>query len=97
MPWPPRSPIFNPLDFFFSGYVKEHIYIPPLPRTVNELKECIFKIIASVNSIMLRRTWQEFQYRVYVCHVTWGANMEYLQLLILNLQDLEYKLGMCSC
>lgn len=38
IPRPPSSPDLNPLDF--CGYVKERVYIPPLPR-VNELKERI--------------------------------------------------------
>jgi hypothetical protein len=41
IPWPARQPDPNPLDFFFWGYVKEHVYIPPLPKTVNKLHHCI--------------------------------------------------------
>jgi hypothetical protein len=57
IPWPPRSPDLNPLEFF-QGYVKEHIYILPLPRTVSEMKECISETIAPVNADMLSITWQ---------------------------------------
>lgn len=38
-PWPTRSPDFNPLEYFFWGYVKDHVYILPLSTTVNKLKE----------------------------------------------------------
>jgi hypothetical protein len=65
IPWPSRSPPYlNPLDFFFWEYVKEHVYILPLLRTVNELKELTSKTIASVNGNMLHGTWQEFEYRL---------------------------------
>jgi hypothetical protein len=73
VPWSPRSPNFNPLDLFFWGYVKEQVYIPPLLRTDNELKGRISETIASVNGDILRRIWQEFEYRLDVCRVTRGA------------------------
>jgi hypothetical protein len=45
IPWPPKSPDLKPLEFFLWGYVKEHGYFPPLPRTVRELNERIFETI----------------------------------------------------
>ena len=29
---PPRSPDATPCDFFLWGYVKDQVYVPPLPR-----------------------------------------------------------------
>jgi len=29
--WPPRSPDATPCDFFLWGYVKDQVYVPPLP------------------------------------------------------------------
>jgi hypothetical protein len=29
--WPPRSPDLTPLDFYFWGYIKDKVYVPPLP------------------------------------------------------------------
>ena len=31
--WPTRSPDFTPCDFFLWGYVKDLVYVPPLPQT----------------------------------------------------------------
>ena len=31
MRWPPRSPDLNLWDFFFWGYVKDTVFVPPLP------------------------------------------------------------------
>jgi len=35
---PPRSPDMKPCDFFLCGYVKERVYVPPLPTDLEELK-----------------------------------------------------------
>ncbi|KAJ4441386.1 hypothetical protein ANN_11241 [Periplaneta americana] len=37
--WPLRSPDLTPCDFFLWGYVKEAVYIPPLPTTLADLTE----------------------------------------------------------
>jgi hypothetical protein len=37
--WPPRSPDFTTCDFFFWGYVKDAVYVSPLPTTLDELKK----------------------------------------------------------
>ena len=35
---PPRSPDENPCDFFLWGYVKDQVYVRPLPASIPELK-----------------------------------------------------------
>jgi hypothetical protein len=35
--WLPCSPGLKPLDFFFWGYIKDAVYVPPLPPTLAEL------------------------------------------------------------
>ena len=35
--WPPRSPDMIPCDFCLWEYVKERVYIPPLPADLDEL------------------------------------------------------------
>ena len=36
--WPPRSPDATPCDFFLWDYVKDQVYVPPLPASIPELK-----------------------------------------------------------
>ena len=36
--WPPRSPDATPCDFFLWRYVKDQVYVPPLPASIPELK-----------------------------------------------------------
>jgi hypothetical protein len=35
--WPPRSPDLTRLEFFFCGYIKDAVYVPPLATTLPEL------------------------------------------------------------
>jgi hypothetical protein len=35
--WPPRPPDLTPCDFFLWGYVKDSVFVPPLPRDLPEL------------------------------------------------------------
>ena len=35
----PRSPDITPCDFFLWGFVKEAVYVPSLPTTLNDLKK----------------------------------------------------------
>ena len=32
--WPPRSPDLNPCDFFFCRFVKDTVFVPPLPSNL---------------------------------------------------------------
>jgi hypothetical protein len=44
----PRSPVFTPCDFFLWGYVKEHVFVPPLPLDIDELK---LRITAALETV----------------------------------------------
>ena len=37
LPWPPHSPDLTPCDFFLWGFVKDSVYVPPLPMSLKEL------------------------------------------------------------
>ena len=39
--WPPRSPDLTPLDFFLWGFVKDRVFVPPLPANAVELRNNI--------------------------------------------------------
>jgi hypothetical protein len=38
MEWPQRSPNLTRMDFFLLGFVKDNVYVPPLPTTLHDLK-----------------------------------------------------------
>lgn len=77
-PWPPRSPDLSPCDFYLWGYLKDRVYIPPLPRTLVELRERINTAVMTIDEMMLQNVWSELDYRLDVCRVTQGAHIEHL-------------------
>jgi len=61
---------------FFGGFVKDSVYVPPLPMSLNELRDRITHALQTVTADMLHRGWDEFDYRVDVCRVTQSAHTE---------------------
>ncbi|PSN43644.1 hypothetical protein C0J52_16671 [Blattella germanica] len=76
--WPPRSPDLTPCDFFLWGFVKDKVYVPPLPQNLEELKNRIHTAIRSVTMDMLIRVWQEFEYRCDIVRVAGAGHIEHL-------------------
>jgi hypothetical protein len=52
--WPPHSPDATPCDFFLWGYVKDQVYVPPLPASIPELKVRIRTAIGTITADMLQ-------------------------------------------
>ena len=74
----PRSPDATPCDFFLWGYVKDQVYVPPLPASIPELKVRIRTAIETITADMLQTVWNELNYHVDVCRITKGAHIEHL-------------------
>jgi hypothetical protein len=74
--WPPRSPDLTPLDFFLWGFVKDRVFVPPLPANVVELRTRITAAVADVTPEMLRSVRQETDYGWDVCRITSGSHIE---------------------
>jgi hypothetical protein len=51
--WPLRSPDLTPCDFFLWWYVKDVVYVPPLPNDLQELRQRIIAAVATINRDML--------------------------------------------
>jgi hypothetical protein len=51
--WPPRSQDLVSCDFFLWGYIKDRVFVSPLPVNVNDLKQCITTTAVSVDKDML--------------------------------------------
>jgi len=80
LPWPPCSPDLTPCNFFLWGFVKDSVYIPPLPRPLNKLRDQIMHALQTITADKLHRVWDEFDYRGDVCRVIPGAHIEGLWL-----------------
>ena len=72
--WPPRSPDLTPWDFFFWGFVKDAVFVPPLPAFRNRITAAV----ALVDRDMLTRVWNEMDCRTDVCRITKGGHIEHL-------------------
>lgn len=75
IPWPARSPDVMPLDFFFWGCAKDRVFNTPV-RDVDELKQKITDVVASVNLNMLANTWCELHRRLEFLQDNNGRHVE---------------------
>jgi len=64
--------------FILWSYVKDRVYVPPLPASIPELKVRIRTAIETITADMLQTVWKELDYRVDVCRITKGAHIEHL-------------------
>jgi len=71
-------PDATPCDFFLWCYVKDQVYVPPLPASILELKVQIITANETITADMLQTVWNELYYRVDVCRITKGAHIEHL-------------------
>ena len=58
--------------------VEDRVLVPPLPVSLNELKQRITTAVASVDEDMLRSVWTELDYRIDICRGTKGSHIEHL-------------------
>ena len=63
-------------DSFLWGFVKDRVFVPPLPANVVELRTRITAAVTKVTPEMLRSVWQETDYRWDVCRITNGSHIE---------------------
>ncbi|GFG30801.1 hypothetical protein Cfor_04298, partial [Coptotermes formosanus] len=76
--WPPRSPDLTPLGFSLWGYVKDKVFVPPLPASLEELQARITEAAATINADMIHWISDEVAYRSEVYRVTRGNHIEHL-------------------
>ncbi|PSN38403.1 hypothetical protein C0J52_21588, partial [Blattella germanica] len=82
--WPPRSPDLTPCEFFLWGFVKDRVFLPPLPLNLDDFKQRIRQAVASVDADMLQSVWNELDYRMDVCRVTGGAILNICEFTVLT-------------
>jgi hypothetical protein len=52
-----------PWHIFLWGYVKDKVFVPPVPRNLPELRRRIIAAISQIDRDMLQRVWAEMDYR----------------------------------
>lgn len=75
--WPPRSPDLTPLDFFFWGFIKEHVYQVPIENQADILSR-IQEAIALIDRPMLQRVRNSLLNRANLCIRVNGGLFEHL-------------------
>jgi hypothetical protein len=68
----------TPYDFFRWGYVKEQVFVPPLPLDIDELKLKITTGMETIDRNVLERVWDGVDYRLDISRATNGAHIEHL-------------------
>ena len=76
--WPPRSPDLTPYDFSLWEFVKDTVFVPPLPANLQDLRDRITAAVALVERDMLTRVWNEMDCRIDVCRITKGGHIEHV-------------------
>ncbi|GBN23727.1 Mitochondrial ribonuclease P catalytic subunit [Araneus ventricosus] len=84
-----RSPDLTPCDFFLWCFVKDKVFVPPLPQDLQELKQRIANVLNALTGDLLSRVWQELDYRVGICRVTGG----YTSNISRNLDNCSFKIS----
>jgi hypothetical protein len=57
--------------FLSLGFVKDNVYVPPLPVPIQKLRDGITHALQGITADRLHQVWDEFDYRV-----TQGAYIE---------------------
>lgn len=69
-----------PCDLYLWGFIKEHVYEPPLPADLHELRNKIEAVISTVTPDTLIKVGEELVYQFNVCRVTNVAHIGHLQV-----------------
>jgi len=77
MRWPPRSPDLTPCDFFFWGFVKDTVFVPPLPANL-QIFTTVSPLLWLVDRDILTRVWNEMDYRIDAYRITKCGHIEHL-------------------
>ena len=64
--------------FLLGGFVKDAVFVPPLPANLQDLHNRIAAAVAMVDRDMLTRVWNGTDYRIDVCRITKGGHIEHL-------------------
>jgi hypothetical protein len=60
------------------GFVKDNMYIPPMPVDLQEIRDRTVNTIALVDANFLDKLWDKLEYRLDVCRITRGSRFEHL-------------------
>ncbi|GFV62379.1 uncharacterized protein TNCV_4679911 [Trichonephila clavipes] len=68
--WPPRSPGVMPCYFFYWGFIKDKVFVPPLTLSGGVARKGVRNEFAAIARDMLVRVWTEIEYHLNICAVS---------------------------
>ena len=77
MRWPPRSPDLTHSDFLLWEFVKDTVFVPPVPDNLQGLRDRITAAVALIDRGILTRVWNELVDRLDVCRISQGGHIEH--------------------
>jgi len=80
--WLPWIPGLTPLEFCVWRYVKDEVFVLPLPASLEELQAQMTEVVAAIDADMIHRIWDKITYRWDICCVTWGNQTEHLWISV---------------
>ena len=63
-------PDLTPLNFCVWGYIKDEVFVPPLPPSLEELQTWITEAVVAIDVDMIYRIPDKITYRWDICRVT---------------------------
>ena len=75
--WTPHSPELNPPDFYFWGYLKDHVY-GNNPQTIRDLKAEITAKTSAIPREECVRVIDNFARRIQECLSRRGGHLEHI-------------------
>lgn len=86
VPWPPSSPDCNPLDFFFWGYVMQHVYRIK-PTSIADLKAVVEDFVESIDPAIIRKACASARKRFEMMMLENGGRFEHRMTALKPLLD----------
>jgi hypothetical protein len=64
---------------FILGFVKDNVYIPPMPVDLQEIRDRIVNTIALLDVNFLDKLWDKLEYCLDVCRIPRDSHIEHLK------------------
>ena len=77
-PYPPRSPDLTPPDFYLWGHLKEFCFRDPMPRSIQDLKNNVIRVIDSIDNHTITALTLHVQQRLEACVAVNGGHFEHI-------------------
>ncbi|KAG8273110.1 hypothetical protein J6590_027448 [Homalodisca vitripennis] len=79
-------PVFDSYGFFLWGFIKDKVYVLPLPASLADLRRRITAGVAEVTPDLVKRVWREIDYRWDVCRITNRSHIDRNKNMTINLK-----------